>query len=162
MRRIATAILGLLIAYPLPAAQIVPGRWDRVEALPRGAVILVTLTSGDQTENSFVASDPEVLILTNSSGTEIRVAKADILRVARQLRDPVRNGVLVGTGAGFGAGFFALAAFNAKQTATGPLWEGEALAQYIGAGLVGAGIGALAGLAIDAGRRTTEIVYSRR
>jgi ribosomal protein S18 acetylase RimI-like enzyme len=45
-------------------------------------------------------------------------------------RDPLRNGVLIGTAIGFGAGFFALAIANAKVTAPGPIWDRENVGYY--------------------------------
>jgi hypothetical protein len=98
----------------------------------------------------------------NGNGQEVRVAKSDVHTIERQGRDGVRNGALIGTAVGFGAGFFALAAFNARKTASGPIWDREDIGYYISAGLIGAGIGALVGTLIDAGRKGTEILYSRR
>jgi len=65
-------------------------------------------------------------------------------------RDSVLNGLLVGAGVGFGTGFLGMAAFNARETASGPIWDGEALGIYTSVGLLGAGIGAGIGAAIDA------------
>jgi len=65
-------------------------------------------------------------------------------------RDSVLNGLLVGAGIGFGAGFLGMAAFNARETASGPIWDGEALGIYTSVGLLGAAIGAGIGAAIDA------------
>lgn len=67
--------------------------------------------------------------------------------------DPLWNGVLIGTGVGFAGGFLGLAAFNAKATATGPIWYDEAVMTYTAAGILGAGIGAGVGAVIDAVRR---------
>ena len=64
--------------------------------------------------------------------------------------DSLRNGTLVGMGVGFAVGFFALAAYNAKETASGPIWDSEALGYYTSAGLLGAGIGAGVGALVDA------------
>jgi hypothetical protein len=82
------------------------------------------------------------------------------------------NGALIGAGAGFAGGFFGFAAYNAKQTASGPIWYGEAVGIYTSYGLMGAGIGAVVGMVIDAahksprdtppGRVTVSPVYSRR
>lgn len=68
--------------------------------------------------------------------------------------DPLWNGVLIGSGVGFASGFFGMAAFNAKATATGPIWYDEAVMGYTAAGILGAGIGAGVGALIDAVRRS--------
>ena len=122
----------------------------------------MTLVSGDRTDNAFIRADSNLLVVSNGNGAEVRLAKSDVQSVTHRIQDRVRNGVLIGTATGFGVGFLGLAAFNAKETASGPIWDGEAVGLYTSAGLVGAGIGALSGLIIDAGRRTTQILYSRR
>jgi hypothetical protein len=73
----------------------------------------------------------------------------------------MRNGVLLGAGLGFGTGFLGLAAVNAHQTASGPIWDRGSVGYYISAGLIGAGIGALTGAAVDAGRKDTDILFFR-
>jgi hypothetical protein len=55
-----------------------------------------------------------------------------------------------------------MAAFNAKQTASGPIWDTESRGIYISAGLVGAGIGALTGAVIDGLKKESLVLYSRR
>lgn len=69
-------------------------------------------------------------------------------------RDSLMNGVLIGSGAGFAGGFFGLAGFNARETASGPIWDREAIGYYTAAGLLGAVVGAGAGALIDALRRS--------
>jgi hypothetical protein len=77
-------------------------------------------------------------------------------------RDSLWNGTLIGAGAGFATGFLGLAAYNAKQTASGPIWYGEAVGIYTSAGLVGAGIGAVIGAALDAAHKPTRADAARR
>jgi hypothetical protein len=67
-------------------------------------------------------------------------------------RDSLLNGVLIGAGVGFGAGFLSMAAFNAKETASGPIWDAEAVGIYTSAGLLGAAVGAGIGAIVDAVR----------
>src|SRR5262245_19102015 len=123
--------VGLLTASPVAAAQVIPGRWEKVDVLPRGESITVTLASGHRGEYKFIGSDPLVLIVTSMNGNETRMAKADVQTIVRQRHDPIRNGVLIGTGVGFACGFLALAAFNAKATATGPIWDRENVGYYV-------------------------------
>ena len=162
MKRLVCAVLCVFVGQLFAVAQVIPGRWDKVDALARGSQITVTLAGGDRTDNAFIRSDADVLVLLNGSGSEIRLAKSDVQTVTQRTQDPVRNGVLIGAATGFGVGFLGLAAFNAKETASGPIWDGESVGIYTSAGLVGAGIGALTGLIVDAGRSTTQLLYSRR
>jgi hypothetical protein len=67
-------------------------------------------------------------------------------------RDSLLNGVLIGAGVGFGAGFLGLAAFNAQETETGPIWDAEAVGIYTSVGLLGAAVGAGIGALVDAVR----------
>jgi hypothetical protein len=53
--------------------------------------------------------------LINESAKEIRVAKSDVSTIERQREDGVRNGVLIGSTVGFGAGFFALEKGNSEK-----------------------------------------------
>lgn len=67
--------------------------------------------------------------------------------------DTLLNGTMIGLGVGFATGFFGWAAFNAKETASGPLWDSEAVALYSSMGMIGAGIGAGVGAIVDAIRK---------
>ncbi|MGE3178751.1 MAG: hypothetical protein AB7O32_14880 [Vicinamibacterales bacterium] len=66
--------------------------------------------------------------------------------------DRLADGALFGAAVGFAGGFLGLAAYNAAETASGPIWDAEAIGIYTSVGLLGAGIGAGLGLAIDAAR----------
>ena len=158
------AVYTLLVLLIVPGslrAQIVAGSWEKVDALQRGSVITLTPANGKPAEYRFVASSQESLLVTDSDGKEHRIAKFEVRAVERKRADRLRNGILIGTAVGFGSGFSALAAFNNKQTASGPLWDREAVGYYVAAGLIGAGIGALTGAAIDGGKKGTEILYVR-
>lgn len=75
--------------------------------------------------------------------------------------DSLANGTLTGAGVGFGAGFLGLAAFNAKETDSGPVWDREAVGYYTAAGLLGAGIGAGLGALVDALKRPASPARAR-
>lgn len=80
---------------------------------------------------------------------------ADERRPAAQpapARDSLLNGALIGAGVGFGVGFLGLAAVNARETASGPIWDAEAIGIYTSAGLLGAVVGAGIGAIVDAVR----------
>ena len=77
-------------------------------------------------------------------------------------RDSLLNGTLIGAGVGFATGFVGLAAFNAKETATGPIWDGEAIGSYVSAGFLGAAIGAGLGAVIDLARKDQQSPFPKR
>jgi F0F1-type ATP synthase assembly protein I len=82
-------------------------------------------------------------------------SEADERRAVAQpapARDSLLNGALIGAGVGFGAGFLGLAAFNAKETDSGPIWDAEAIGFYTTAGVLGAVVGAGIGALVDAVR----------
>ena len=89
-----------------------------------------------------------VLVTCGAVAADERSVKAQPTRV----RDSLMNGVLIGAGVGFGAGFLTLAAVNAAKTETGPIWDAEAMGVYTSAGLLGAAVGGGIGALIDAVR----------
>ena len=71
--------------------------------------------------------------------------------------DSLVNGTLTGAAVGFGAGFLIFATVNARATDSGPVWSDENVGYYTGAGIIGAGVGALIGALTDASiRRNTR------
>ena len=103
------------------------------------------------------------VLATDRSGALLRIPKKDVDRIetVEEVRDSRRNGVLIGAATGFAAGFLGLAAFNAHETASGPIWDGEAVGYYVSAGILGMGVGALTGYGIDAAVQSGEVLYQR-
>jgi len=151
---------GLFMVPTLLRAQVMSGGWDKVDRLEPASRMVITLMTGQNIEAGFKRAENEAITVTVDSG-EMRIAKSDVRTVVRVTKDRLRNGALTGAGVGFAAGFLALASFNAKVTASGPIWERESVGYYIDAGLIGSGIGAITGLAIDAVRKKQEVIYSR-
>jgi hypothetical protein len=141
-------------------AQAGTNLWQKVDGLVPGSEIVVTLATRHKVAGAFRTSNDTMLILLVNGG-EMRIAKSEVQTVAAEIKDRLRNGALTGGAIGFAAGFFSLAAFNAKVTASGPIWEREAVGYYVDAGLIGAGIGLIAGIAADALHRQSELLYSR-
>ncbi len=159
-----TTVNGMIVVLFLTAslqAAVVPGRWDKVDKLASGEKILVKLKSGDRLEGAFSSSSSGGIELMKDTGGRLTLAKSDIARIVRaeKIRDKTLNGTLIGTGVGFGIGFGGLAAHNASVTASGPIFDGESVGYYTLAGLMGAGIGALVGTAMDAAHQESEVLY---
>lgn len=158
------AFAALLLAAVQAHADAIPGRWDKVDALQGGTPIVVTLKSGDRLEAAFRHIRPAEIVLQDEQGVERAVPKEAVLKVesGKEVRDRLRNGAIIGAVVGSGAAVLALAGYAARETASGPIWGGEATGYYLGAALVGAGVGALSGMAIDAAGRSREVLYRAR
>ena len=64
--RTVAIVLIFLILLPVPAqAQVIPGRWEKVEALEAETVIIVNLKSWDRLEGQFRRAFPVRAILEN-------------------------------------------------------------------------------------------------
>ncbi len=86
-------------------AQVVPGRWEKVDALPTGSKIILTLKAGDRIVCTFKSSSVEELTVLRDSGEEIKIPKAEIQQAVREeyQESPV-NRTLLGAAIGAGAG----------------------------------------------------------
>jgi len=163
--RIHAALSVLILAGGTLQAQVPAGRWEKVDSLQPGTRILVKLKAGDRLEGAFTSSSADILVLSESSGQERTFAKSMVRSVetAAGVPDRLRNGVLIGLVAGAAAGILGLVVYaNAKTN--GPVyWGDEEGSGYLIAGaLVGSGIGAASGAAIDAAIRKRAVLYEAR
>jgi hypothetical protein len=165
-----TKAIGMLLLVlvgeiaPLQGAEIVRGRWEKVEALKPGTAIVVKLNSGDRIDGAYQGAEPELLRINDAAGVEFRLPKFSVLSVesAEKVRDPLANGALIGAGAGAAAGFFSMLGFAKAVTASGPIFDGEGAGFFIAAALVGAGVGAVTGTLIDAKIKGRQVFYLSR
>ena len=85
------------------------------------------------------------------------------LRTAAKVRDRLCNGALIGTLIGAAAGVISMVVYaNAKTD--GPVYWGDegGPAVLVGAAVVGGGIGAAAGAAVDASIMGRELLYQAK
>ena len=125
-------------------AAIVPGRWEKVEALEEGYAITVKLDSGERFKASYVGFTDEAIILKRDSGEELEVPKAAVVKVTSQSRDSndgLRNGALIGAAVGGGFGL-TLGLYYADRDEYGYVALVTALYAAIGMG-VGVGVDAI-------------------
>ena len=145
-------ILTVLVTTSL-RAQVVPGWWEKLDALQPGQQITVTLKRGDRIDGDFQSSSPDEISLVTRSGrllTALKIPKVDVEQVSSREADSLlTGGTLIGAGVGFAFGLTSLAT---ADSAKGPL---------IGSAIT-AGIGALIGLAIDIAHKRSEIVYKAK
>lgn len=159
--RITVFAVTTWLAGSIALAEVVPGHWEKVEALAEGSELRVIPFGQEAVFCRFQGFEADMLVVTDGSGVYLRIPRGAVDRIetAEAVRDSRRNGALIGAGAGFAAGFIGMAAFNANETASGPIWDGEAIGYYVSAGILGMGVGAAAGYAIDAAVENQEILY---
>jgi hypothetical protein len=160
----AITLISLMFCTSSLSAGIIPGRWEKVAALNPETEIVITLKSGERTESYFVSLGSDKLVVREITGIIRELPKTEVLGIVteKKISDGKLNGILIGAGVGFGAGFLGLAAWNARETASGPIWDREALGYYTGAGLIMAAVGAVAGSVIDAAHKDQEVLYVAR
>ena len=137
---------------PVPAqAQVIPGRWEKVESLKSGPQITVELKNGDRIEGQFEELSPSELLLRNGSA-QAAIPRASIERITTREDDRLGNGTL--RGALIGAGSMASTSLIdlLPDIEVNPI--GMVLWVAIAAG-VGAGIS----VGIDALKKTKVVLY---
>ncbi len=140
--------LFVLISSSLLNAQVVPGRWEKLDSQPTGKQIIVTLKAGDRLECAFKESGADNLTVVTSTGSELKVAKSEVRKVEKE--DGIRNGVLIGAAVGFAGPVIVTLASGVDRTEV-PL--GFAI------GVIGAGVGAAVGYLLDKKRKRTQVLY---
>ncbi len=140
----------LLFHSVLLHADVIPGRWEKVEAQAPGTGLTVLMKSGDLLFCTFEELQMDSLVVETDAG-ERRIPKVDIQRLetSELVSDPVKDGTLKGMVIGavalgvlgglYGA---AIGSFGDKQI------EG-ALAGVAGGAVVGAVAGAAIGFTVD-------------
>ncbi len=129
-------------------AQVIPGRWEKVDALPQGEEMIITLKAGDRLECAIKESGADDLTVITSTGSELKVAKSEVRKV--ETEDGIRNGVLIGAAVGFAGPVIVTLASGVDRTEV-PL--GFAI------GVIGAGVGAAVGYLLDKKRKGTQVLY---
>ncbi len=156
----------LLFHSVLLHADVIPGRWEKVEAQAPGTGLTVIMKSGDWFDCAYKELQMDTLVVVTSAG-ERRIPKVDVQRLetGELVSDPVKDGtlkgvligaVLLGTlGAATGG---ALACF--WSCSKGDQIKGALVVGAIGAG-IGAGTGAAIGFTVDyvAKHKRPEVLY---
>ena len=104
--RIAVIVLIFVVLLSVPAqAQVIPGRWEKVEALQLGPQITVKLKNGARIEGQCEElSSSELLLRTGTA--QARILRADIERITTREADGLAEGAILGTIVGLGVRAF--------------------------------------------------------
>ena len=137
-------------------ADVIPGRWEKVEQLPNGTAIWVELFSGDRLQGSLSSLSSQTLRIRALGGSEQDLPRAAIRKIFETggpFDDPLWDGIAVGAGVGAASYLIGHAALccapNEPHDAMG-----AAIFAAIGAGL---------GILSDMAKRTDQrIVYRAR
>lgn len=132
---------------------VIPGAWDRVDAVQPGSPLVVTLKSGDRIEGAFKALRPGMLALTDPAGRETSVPRSEVGKiVARGVKDRLRNGALTGAGVGLGAALAVLAVVGSRDGYVLP-------SARWGAPLLLSSVGGVVGALVDRAHKGDELLY---
>lgn len=150
---ISIAIVALLAHSPAVKAQQARGvtsDWSGVKAIPPGDELVVKLKDGKTVKGRLVSvSDTTLTLSRKNKATEL--AQGNIFRVYRiALKSGVGSKALIGAGIGAGSGI-----------AVGSLGDDNKAGLMLGLGVIGAGLGALIGLAF-ADRHEQVLVYEAK
>ena len=133
-------VLACLLAIPA-WAQVIPGRWEKVEALKLGSQITMDLKSGDRIEGNFEGLSPSEISLRTGSA-QAAIPRSEIQKITTRQHDRRWDSALLGAGIGAGIGGIVIAR---RPPASDPI----ALVAT-GAVAIGAGLGALVAYTVDA------------
>jgi hypothetical protein len=142
MNAMTSAILFfLVVANSWLSAGVVPGRWEKVEALMEGQAVTVKLESGEEIKAMYKDLTEVSILLDRGGEEELEIPKSAIVTVISQKRicdDSLGNGAIIG--AAVGGGFALIAGFSlAGGDDTGYVAAIAALYAAMGMG-VGAGV----------------------
>ena len=150
MKHLSTAVCLWLITTSSLLADVIPGRWEKLEAQPLGSEIVVALKSGAWLEGRFRGLGPDHLTIELHSGEARQLVKQEIHLVqgpAESTSSTRRNGALIG--ALVGLAFSGLTVWQENFSGSGT------------AGLTAiiTGVATAGGFFIGKATKTREILY---
>ena len=151
---LALSVVSLFATY-LGFADVIPGRWEKVDQLQAGSPLILELLAGDRIECEFIASTPEELTIATQEGNRQAIAKGTVAQISlvRPAKGRAALGAAIGAGAGVATGLAISSQFDETFFARGDLMA-------LTCGGIGALTGALIGNAM--GRPAQEEMVFRR
>ena len=157
---LALASLILLTHPSISLAQDAPAprEWSAVKTVPPGDELVVKLQSGQTIKGRLkVISDIHLTLARGKRSFDID--RQDVRQIHRVVPKSAAKPTLIGAGAGAAIGTAGLAIAAAADDTGGS--EGELAAAFVGVAIIGAGIGALVGLAFGS-REKKVLIYEAR
>ena len=125
---------------------VIPGRWEKVEALETGTDIIVLLHSGERQIGGFAGIDESVLYINTATSSDYSIHKVEVSKVIREESNSGTKGLLIGAGIGAASGALATSSY-AGEAQKGPLIA------------TSTGVCALIGFLVGRKGDTTEVLY---
>ena len=152
-RFLSLAVASSLMICSLPAAEVIPGKWQKVDLLPAGSPIIIKTRFGEKLECSYFDSNRESILVVENGRSQRRIRKEDVESIiAQKYDDRLLNGAVIGLSAGVAAALLtaALDKDGLHRNRVNMAVFGSVLF-----GLAGMGIGTL----IDYHHRGSEVIY---
>lgn len=152
--RLASAGTTLLLSLWMSLsafAEVIPGRWEKVEELPKNTPLQVSLISGDRLDHTFGRAAPDYIVTFDAGGQSFELPKSEIERILALERSSDSGwgktmwGLIFGGAAGLATG----AATSSRWTNEG----GDAAGWIALWGGVGAAAGGAIGFILDKNRQ---------
>ena len=152
----------ILSQLPLPTshAQQATGiqEWATIKSVPPGDELIVKLKNGNTVKGRFRGISGDTLTLVRDKKTT-DINRPDVQWIKRVIPKSAAKPTLIGAGAGAAIAVTGVAIAAASDDTGGT--EGELAAATLGIALVGAGIGALVGLAFGS-RQKKVLIYESK
>jgi hypothetical protein len=150
---ISAAMAFLFLTGFLPVADVIPGKWQKVDLLPAGSPITIKTIYGEQVPCTYFGSDRETLLIVETRRNQRRIRKAEIETIiAEKYDDRLVNGAVIGLSAGVA---FALLLSLARGETSHHDRVTLAVFGSVLFGLCGMGVGTL----VDYQHQGREVVY---
>jgi len=147
------ATLPVLAAGPPAAAS--RSDWKRVQALPVGSDLRVSLERAEVFRGRLENAADDALMLRLPDGTQRTIKASQVVRIHHIQKDSIANGTLIGLGIGGAAGAALGASRDPEKT---DLTRGGSALIF---GSLGAAIGAGVGAIADRAKIEYQLVYER-
>jgi len=160
---VAVLTICIFAAAPLQG-QVLPGRWEKIEQLQPGTVIIITLKTGERVEGTFKSINQDAVCVSEGGAQEREIHKSLVQRIetAGKVPDRLRNGTLIGLLIGAASGIAAIVALIYAKTDGPVYWDEDGAGYVISGALVGGGIGAATGAIVDASIKRPDVLYQAR
>lgn len=131
----------------------VAGDWRRIETLPIGTSIVVTLKTRSRVVGTLADLDDDALSIVITKGTELTLPKSDVQQIASPaMEDGLINGAAIGSGIGIATAvtILAVAGSGGAYVLPSAKW---------GAPLLLTAGGALLGMVVDRAHKGERVLY---